>query len=872
MEGCFGDFKQLFDNRHRDVFVDKSLLIRKIIDSNLKNILITRPRRWGKTINMSMLFYFFANREQLKLHKFSDEKIKELDEMFYQLKIFTEADEIEKGEIKQHMGKYPTIFLKLNVLSDFLNKNSSTEHDWDKVQIEIESIISSIFIKFDYLYEWLSSKYYNELDNHYRMLKGREIFSETTKDEKNLEKLQEEAWKNVNNSETYKLIQKFNRIKKNQFESDDLTDSISFLSNLLWNYHKTSVIVLIDEYDSLFNFFLFDEKISEHLNLVLTGLFSKLAKPSTMILTEFKYIIFTGIMRIAKANIFSPLNNICEFTVFSESPFSEFYGFTAAEVEVLLKKAGMENEFKNVEMWYNGYIFGSHIIYNPWSLINFVNFRKLDNYWLNTGNPEIIEKIITKNKGHSINRILHKLIKHGPFHLEKVIIKEQVTKNSLNDPDVIWSLMIQSGYLTIKNYSANNNSEFYIRIPNREIWIFFLKVIDLFLQNEPFRYMINNIFNQDYEYLAENIEKMLLSARETSLFSKSTDPVEEVYHSLLLNELNKEFRDYISILPEEQTGNGRTDILLVNELSQIVVSIELKRTDKKELLNNMAKKGIEQSAKKYYCYDKKYDSYLKRPYICISFCGTDFVLKLDGIITIQKISKKRTYEEAFSKAEDSFKKNLDSFTIDEITFKERVQIYEMQMEAFVLNISKEFNFEDKELLDNLAELADIFGMKLYEVNPNGYSLFFSIEHQLSNIESIGKQHSYDEIKNIAIEELSINSNRYSQIWNKKEELINLNIFTDYIDTYKVLLLAISRSIRVSIIVLFSGESEPYVIKRPFDKEVKECPLIYIACRKDMLCFSLIHSDNKNAIMKRKFLRLYYEKAETDIFLNNTINY
>jgi Predicted AAA-ATPase len=444
-----------------DVYVDKTLLIKEIIDTGpSSNILITRPRRWGKTLNLDMISTFFEIEvdEQGKFNLENPNKNRELFEgsklpagpaekkILKKLKIA----EVNNGEYLIHQGKYPVIFVTFSSV----RKDSSDSQDIFK------SIRSSIARAFR---------------DHILVLYGLRI-----KFNEKINKIREEN-KNLSNEEITKLIKinteeeendilKFNQYLDNN-SKESLDTSIFFLSMILRNYFKKEVYILIDEYDAPLNSSFGDSWYDS-----IKDLMRSIIGTSTKNNKYLKKAIITGILKISKANLFSGLNNIIDYGVLHPM-YSEYFGFTEGEVNELLStclivsKPKDKRQFVYIKMCYNGYKIGNHTVYNPWSIMRCLEraryqpLRALQCYWADSGDFSMIKKAF----GNLAKvEALKPLIKN--YRIE-TSISELVDLSSIGENfNDLLSLLLQSGYLT-----EGDLGEY--RIPNLEVLSYFYRLI-----------------------------------------------------------------------------------------------------------------------------------------------------------------------------------------------------------------------------------------------------------------------------------------------------------------------------------------------------------------------------------------------------------
>jgi hypothetical protein len=299
-----------------------------------------------------------------------------------------------------------------------------------------------------------------------------------------------------------------------------------------------------------------------------------------------------------------------------------------------------------VEAWYNGYKMGTEIIYNPWSVMQFIENNVFRAYWVHTASPGIIKDIILNNKGHEINALVRTLIKNGVQKSIPVEVNARISVEDLKSPASIWSFLVHTGYLTtdsIQFTQASSMLKCSVRIPNAEVaQIYDLVVREWLRENANIMGAVANVFEQDYESFADNLQSMLENTYSSAIFAKKQDSVEEVYHSLLLAALNQDAsQEHYALLPEQYTGDGRADILFVDNKNKIVVPIELKRAHNLEHLRESAEEAVQQAVDKKYGRDLKYHDYAHHPAIGVSFLGTNLAIRVAGSDKmVQRIGRK----------------------------------------------------------------------------------------------------------------------------------------------------------------------------------------------------------------------------------------
>ena len=508
------DFKTVIEENY--YYADKTDMIGDILDDRVMVTLFTRPRRFGKTLNMSMMKYFFEieNTEENK-------------------KLF-DGLAISNKEYMKEQGQYPVIFISFRNIE---------EENWEDCYFEIKNIISRTYNEFEFLRGTLNQSELAEFDS---------------------------IW-----------------LKK---EKADWKGSLKNLTRYLYKYYdRKKVVVLIDEYDTPI-IQSYQEKYYKKLISFFKRFYGDVMKDNEYL----QFGIMTGILRIAKEGIFSGLNNLKVNTIFSEK-YSEYYGLTEEEVLEAVKYYDMEYEMQDIRKWYDGYQFGKSEVYNPWSIINFLNERELKAYWIGVSGNSMINDLLSKGDRHIVEN-LEKLFN------EEIIYKavRDYTEYKFDSSD-IWELFLYSGYLTIAG--EKQGEEYPLRLPNKEIQSFFRKIfIEKFIGNyDKFLHIIRNLKDEKIEEFAEGLEEEILS----SLSYFDTDRDEKYYKIFLIGIFIILSNDYIR-LSERETGTGRADLILEPKNKENPAYIfEFKVAKDKKELENYAVEGF------YQIKEKKYDVELK---------------------------------------------------------------------------------------------------------------------------------------------------------------------------------------------------------------------------------------------------------------------
>ena len=381
------DFKTIIEDDY--YYADKTKMIESLLDDGARVTLFTRPRRFGKTLNMSMLNYFFNLKNK--------EENRKLFENLY----------ISKSKYMDQQGEYPVIYLSFKDIKAL---------NWEKCYYLTRRLITYLYNEFEFLREKLNKKDLSDFDK---------------------------VWLDE--------------------EGADWENSLKNLLRYLYEYYNKKVVVLIDEYDTPIVSG-YNNGYKKEVLALYRSLYSTVLKSNT----HLQFSVMTGILRIAKEGIFSGLNNLKVNNIFSEK-YSEYYGMTEEEVLEGLKYYNLEYEINDVKDWYDGYQFGNTEVYNPWSIINFLNERELKAYWIGVSGNSMINDLLSKGDRHIVEN-LEKLFN------EEIIYKavRDYTEYKFDSSD-IWELFLYSGYLTIAG--EKQGEEYPLRLPNKEIQSFFRKIL-----------------------------------------------------------------------------------------------------------------------------------------------------------------------------------------------------------------------------------------------------------------------------------------------------------------------------------------------------------------------------------------------------------
>uniref|UniRef100_UPI003FF0B7B8 AAA family ATPase n=2 Tax=Fusobacterium mortiferum TaxID=850 RepID=UPI003FF0B7B8 len=520
------DFKEIRENDF--YYVDKTKYIEELLLDGTQVKLFCRPRRFGKTLSMSTLRYFFDIKN-------GEENRKLFDGLY-----------ISNSPMMSEQGKYPVIFITMKGVS-----NSNFKEAFERIADKV----STLYRNYTFLLE--------KLDEY-----EKEKFSSIV-------------------SENCNFIQ--------------LSSSLRFLTELLYKYYNQKVILLIDEYDSPI------------LSAVEKGYYTEMKDflrafyGDALKTNEYLQMgVLTGIIRVTQAGIFSDLNNIENYTILKKS-YSQYFGLLEAEVEEALRYYGIEYKLDEVRAWYDGYNFAGTEVYNPLSILKYIKEKELESYWINTSGNALIMEIIA-NSDDRVIKDLEKLFEEK--ELETTVDLELDMGKSLLESD-IWSLMLSSGYLTIKEKLGDDN--YIIKIPNKEIRSFFKKAfIKMIFRGTRYVEDVKRaLLTKDLESFEIAFQNMVLesiSFHNTTLNMRKEEGKEvdelsysEVPYQMFMLGFLTSMQDKFFVTPEQESGLGRADILLEpRNKNGVGYILEIKATRKNNRISNLAKRAHKQIDSKIY--------------------------------------------------------------------------------------------------------------------------------------------------------------------------------------------------------------------------------------------------------------------------------
>jgi len=521
------DFETLITKNN--FYVDKTHFIKEWWENDDIVTLITRPRRFGKTLNMSMMDYFFS----------VDHKGKEA--LFRHLSIWKEE------KYRELQGNYPVIFLSFAQIK---------ETSFPDTRKRICKIIEKLYNKYDFL---LESGHLNE--------KEKEVYLKISAD-----------------MEDYLAV-----------------DSLNVLSDYLMRYYGKKVIVLLDEYDTPMQ----EAYVNGYWNELvpfIRNLFNSTFKTNPFL----ERAVMTGITRISKESIFSDLNNLTIVTTTSNL-YADCFGFTQQEVWNALDEYNLSSQSADVKSWYDGFTFGQKTdIYNPWSIINYLKFREFSAYWANTSSNSLAGRLIREGSA-DVKIIMEDLLKGGTLHTQ---IDEQIVFDQLNhSKNAIWSLLLASGYLRVKEFVTDRRGRrnYGLALTNHEVTLMFEQMIDdWFMEFTPaYNHFIKALLLDDKKAMNAYMNRVALttfSYFDTGKQPSKTAEPERFYHGFVLG-LMVDLADRYAITSNRESGFGRYDVMLepLSDLDDaIILEFKVHDPDEEETLADTVQAALDQIDRKAY--------------------------------------------------------------------------------------------------------------------------------------------------------------------------------------------------------------------------------------------------------------------------------
>ena len=537
MARVVGIGKQSFEKiiKEKCFYVDKTAFIKEWWDNKDDVTIITRPRRFGKTLNMDMLKCFFSN------------EYKDRGDLFEGLDIWKDE------KYRELQGTYPVIFFSFAKIK---------QNNYTDAVSGIKRVICDEIQKYIFLKDW----------------------DGLTDEEKN----------NLNNI-TYGM------------DTVTAQEAINNLSNYLSRYYGKKVIILLDEYDTPMQE-AYTNGYWEELVAFTRSLFNSTFKTNPYL----ERAIMTGITRVSRESIFSDPNNLEVVTTLSPK-YTTAFGFTEQEVFNALDEFGLSEQKGEVKAWYDGFVFGEQKdIYNPWSIINYLNKKKIALYWAESSSNGLINNLIQKGSSY-IKKMLETLISGKNI---KVPIDEQIVFSELDySEDAVWSLMLASGYLKVVsseelNLIRESDNEYELALTNREILFMFKKMILRWFSpaksetNEFIKALITGDIESMNEYM-NDVALRTFSSFDSGKHTSEKKAPENFYHGFVLGLMVDQTENYI-ITSNRESGFGRYDIMLEPKDKQtqkypgIVIEFKVINPRKENSLEETVEAALKQIEEKNY--------------------------------------------------------------------------------------------------------------------------------------------------------------------------------------------------------------------------------------------------------------------------------
>ena len=527
------DFLELRESHN--FYIDKTSFIKEWWESNDSVTLITRPRRFGKTLNMSMVEKFFSVDYAGR------------GDLFEGLSIW------EEEKYRNLQGTYPVISLSFARIK---------ETDYETTKEKIFQVLTNLYIKYSFV------------RNSDALTDADRLF--------------------------------FDRILNFEMKDSDATSALYQLSDYLYRYYGKKPIILLDEYDTpmqeaYVNGF-WDEMVA-----FTRSLFNSTFKTNPYM----RRAIMTGITRVSKESVFSDLNNLKVVTTTS-SEYATSFGFTEEEVFAALDVCGRGEEKEKVKEWYDGFVFGKYRdIYNPWSILNFLDTGEYTAYWTNTSSNSLVGTLIREGNG-AMKKQFEELLFGNHLH---VPIDEQIVYNQLDDnEDAVWSLLVASGYLKVLDYDRMETLEpgeeanYELAVTNREVQIMFEGMVKSWFKKNKANYneFITAMLIKDVDAMNEYMNQIsleLFSSFDTGKRASKKAQPERFYHGFVLGLMVDLQREYI-VTSNRESGFGRYDVVIepkdIEKNPAVILEFKVKNERRESYLEETVVAALAQIEEKRY--------------------------------------------------------------------------------------------------------------------------------------------------------------------------------------------------------------------------------------------------------------------------------
>ena len=484
------DFEKLIRGKY--FYIDKTMFIKEWWESGDDTTLITRPRRFGKTLNISMLERFFSIN-------YADER-----DIFESFSIW------EDEKYRELQGTYPVISLSFARVKETTVENAKEQ---------IRSIIKRVY-------------------KEYLFLRDCDVLTEDDKDY-------------------------YNSILSDNASEVAVTTSLNQLSDFLYRYYGKKVIILLDEYDTPMQ-----ESYVYGYWQELVGFTRSLFNSTFKTNPYLERALMTGITRVSKESIFSDLNHLEVITTTSDK-YGTSFGFTEEEVFNAVDVFGLTDLKEDVKSWYDGFVFGKYKdIYNPWSILNFLDKGQIAAYWANTSANSLIAKLLREGN-RKLKEQFEELLAGKVLYIP---IDEQIVYNQLNGSEnAIWSLLLASGYLKVLSVEQREDAydlrepKYELSLTNLEVRFMFNNMVRSWFQDSEADYndFVKSLLQGDKKAMNAYINRVALNT--FSYFDTGNKPSgaepERFYHGFVLGLLVELQREYV-ITSNRESGFGRYDVMI----------------------------------------------------------------------------------------------------------------------------------------------------------------------------------------------------------------------------------------------------------------------------------------------------------------------
>ena len=545
------DFREMREDGY--YFVDKTKLIQQILDGHHKVTLFARPRRFGKTLTLSMVDYFF------------NIAYKDVAPRLFAGTWIAQAGQEYGGQ----MSSRPAIFLTLKDIK---------EETFEGFCRRIGRLMAVLYLKYHFLTE--------------------------------------------NDTLHQAEIAYYDRIEQEHGTESDLQDALRSLMDFLVRYYGKPVILLLDEYDAPIQY-AWERGYYDRAIAFMRNFFSAALKTNPSL----DFALLTGVLRIAKESIFSGLNNLSVSTVVAGG-YADVFGFTKMDVQQMAKELQREDALSELEQWYDGYDFQGVDIYNPWSVINYFSHQCIAApYWVNSSHNTILDMLTSAIDEERFQDL------QGLMEGKSVIayIDENIVYGDIEeDRDVLYNILLLTGYLkTVGVYDAYNGL-YELAIPNKEVRsVYRHEILTKFgrgIKDRALRGMLQAMTAGDARIFQKHLQDILL--RLVSI--RDTGNPEAFYHGLMLG-LALYYEQGYCVESNQESGYGFFDLAMIPKKKTLPgIIMEFKAVKKTDDLETAAQRGRQQIEDKAYMTALRDAGITKIWAYGIAFCGKHVKIVVKG--------------------------------------------------------------------------------------------------------------------------------------------------------------------------------------------------------------------------------------------------